>query len=140
MKMLAVGVFFITRSSKYDIKFSLFLLLYFHYYNFVVAVLLFIFIFNVHFAFYIISPCPVIAHLQNIYQSRQSIINHANLQIKHHTKNTLFTQSTCPNASQQTSMQINNKSIIDPLPMASRSIAFRIIHIAAIWVPHFPRI
>lgn len=105
-------MFFITRSSKYDIKFSLFLLLYFHYYNFVVDVLLFIFIFNVHFAFYIISPCPVIAHLPNIYQSRQSIINHANLQIKHHTKNTLFTQSTCPNinANQQ---QIHHRSIAD---------------------------
>lgn len=84
---------------------------------FFVVVLLFIFIFNVHFAFYIISPCPVIAHLQNIYQSRQSIINHANLQIKHHTKKHPFytiDMSKCLptniNANQQ---QIHHRSIAD---------------------------
>lgn len=137
--MLAVGVFLsrevqnMTLNSHYFCCY-IFIIIFF------VVVLLFIFIFNVHFAFYIISPCPVIAHLQNIYQSRQSIINHANLQIKHHTKKHPFYTIDMSNASQQTSMQINNKSIIDPLPMASRSIAFRIIHIAAIWVPHFPRI
>lgn len=59
----------------------------------------------------------MIAHLQNIYQSRQSIINHANLQIKHHTKKHPFytiDMSKCLptniNANQQ---QIHHRSIAD---------------------------